>query len=188
MTLPAALKLGAALGVAVSLTAATSGQDWESCGEALDRLEKLFRDAAEEAALVADADREEQHESQELEGRRDELEKCLRFPDVTGRLPDFRDGGCTSQRFNYERALSDYNYAVQRFEREASAFDSELLALRRQRGSVSSACEVEEPVTTGIALCELLRGYVSSLPIEVLMGVCTESLSESECRNCLGVT
>ena len=99
--------------------------------------------------------------------------------------PDGRDGSCTNQQFDYEHAVSDHNQAVQRLDREVIAFNGRLQRLPREWRSVSSACDAQGTAIAGYGFCELVRGYVGSLPNSLLMGVCRDRLSEEQCRSCL---
>jgi hypothetical protein len=83
--------------------------------------------------------------------------------------------------------------AASEYRSELSTLESELSTVSSRIRSVNLSCGIELPDVSGPAkskgsgnaLCDVIRGYVGTLPQETLMKLCTDSMSEAECKKCL---
>jgi hypothetical protein len=140
--------------------------DWSSCADDLDRLRRAARDAADVAS--------------EVKSKAEEFENCKTYPDTHDLLGD----RCRSQAYDYQSKLDDLK--------------SELSTVASRVRSVNSSCGTDLPrigrpavsgptvPSSGNRLCDLYRSYKDKLPSEVLLKSCTQSMSEADCRKCIG--
>ena len=140
--------------------------DWDSCVDDLDRLRRATRDAIDAANAV--------------KSTAHELENCKQYPDIFDLMRD----RCQSKTIEYRVALN--------------ALKNMMTSVEKRIRSVSSSCGVglssvggspyarPGSPSAGDPKCDLYRSYRNKLPLEKLMNVCTQSISETECRKCLG--
>ncbi len=142
--------------------------DWSSCASDLDDVHSAS-DYASDAAREA-------HEAQEdVESKRSDLESC--------------SSDCDIERSDYEDANSELADKVDALEGELSTLDSRIR-------DASASCEYElgasaaiepHPKSKSSSPCAIYQRYKGRLPLETILKVCSRSMSESECRKCLGV-
>jgi hypothetical protein len=140
--------------------------DWDSCADDLDRLRRAARDATDAA--------------NEVKSNADDFENCKRYPDMY----DFFRDRCQSKAYDYKSAVS--------------TLESELNTVDRRVRSVNSSCGIDissirsAPAARSRApssenrMCDLYRSYKNKLPMKNLLEACTKSMSEAECKKCLG--
>ncbi len=90
---------------------------------------------------------------------------------------------CSSQ-------ANDYQSAVNTLENELGTIDNRVRSANSSCGtelsSLGSAQKMSIEPSSGNHICDLYRSYKNKLPIESLIKGCMNSMSESECRKCLG--
>lgn len=140
--------------------------DWNSCADDLDALRRASSDASDSAT--------------EVRSKADAYDRCRRYPDVT----DINNDGCRSQANAYRSAVT--------------RFQGDLDTVNRRGRAVGGTCSVDPAVLLSPAassrpgqspserLCAMIRDYRGRLPEQDLMKACLQSLSDSECRKCLG--
>ena len=151
--------------------------DWDSCAYDLDRAQRAARDASGAAE-------EAESTKGNFESAKDELQSCLTFPDIYDLMGD----QCQSYRWDYESARSSYESAL-------SNLESELDTVDRRLRSVEWSCDYQfsRSSVTGTPRrkkrtpCALYQRYKSSLPAATILKVCRQSMTEAECKKCLGI-
>ena len=140
--------------------------DWDSCADDLDRLRRVARDATDAA--------------NEVKSKADDFENCRRYPDMYDLMRD----RCQSKAYDYKSAVS--------------TLESELDTVDRRVRFVNSSCGIDissigsapaaksRTPSSQNRMCNLYRSYKNKLPIKTLIETCTKSMSETECRKCLG--
>ena len=140
--------------------------NWDSCADDLDSLRRAARDAADAANGV--------------KSKSDDFENCKRYPDIYDLMRD----RCRSKAYDYQSVLSN--------------LEGELNTVNRRVRSVSSSCGMDlsaigtpsyaKPKIPGSdnPMCDMYRSYRKKLPLKTLIKTCAQSMSEAECRKCLG--
>lgn len=150
--------------VALSSTLVLSS-DWTGCANDLDRLHRAARDASEAANGV--------------KSKADDFENCKQFPNIYDLMRD-----------HCRNAASDYQSALSTLENELSTVNSRVRSVNLSCGgdlsSVGSSSTRPQTPDFENSMCNLYRGYKNKLPLETLIETCMQSLSEMECRKCLG--
>jgi hypothetical protein len=141
--------------------------DWGTCANDLDDVHSASDDAA-------DAAREAQEAQDDLESKRSDLSLC--------------SDDCEIERSAYKDAKSELEAKVSNLKSELSDLDSKVrstnVSCRYDMGStvaVTHSASSKSP-------CSVYQRYRKRLPLNTIMKVCMGSMSESECKNCLGVT
>lgn len=139
--------------------------DWNSCAYDLDRLRRATRDAADVA--------------NDVKSKAEEFDRCKRYPDVYDLMGD----RCRSKAWDYQRALR--------------SLETALITVDSHIRSVNSSCgykltsigppSYSQIITPGPGehLCDLFRSYKERVPLETLFKICTQSMSEADCKKCL---
>jgi len=139
--------------------------DWSGCANDLDRLHRTTRNAADIANGV--------------KTKANDFENCKMYPNIY----DFMQDRCRTMASDYQSALS--------------SLENELSTVNRRIRSANSSCGVDlssigssstKPQTSDFenSMCNMYLDYKNKLPIETLIKICLQSLSEMECRKCLG--
>ncbi len=163
MSSTAFLRFAVLIGSLAALLSAASAADWGSCAYDLDRLRRAVRDAADKA--------------NDVKSKAEELENCRLFPSTF----DYMRDRCRSIAF-------DYQSAVNSLESELSMVDSRIRSVRLSCGY--NFGDLRSPVgapqqSYRDRLCELYRSYKGKVPLEGLLKICEQSMSEAECKKCL---
>ena len=108
-----------------SAGSAGDSEDGGDCVRELDRLKEAASDAAHAAEKAESA-------RQHMESKKQELEYCLRFPDIYS----WPDPSCDSIRWSYASAKENYQSAL-------SDLESKLDVLAATIRSVESSCGVQ---------------------------------------------
>src|SRR5687767_3938316 len=96
------MKLEFLMGVVLALGCASAvAADWDQCANELDYLKRRSSDAADKA-------RDAESKKAEFESKRDELQRCVQYPQVYDLMRD----RCQSTRSSYESARSYYSSAL----------------------------------------------------------------------------
>ncbi len=137
--------------------------DLNSCADDLDRLRRAVRDAADEG--------------EEAKSSYQELENCVNNPENY----DFLEDRCQSKQWNYRSELDDLK--------------NELDTVNSRISSVQHSCGYEFSTSAPRYFqqkpqnmqCQLYQDYKNKLPMETLLSVCKQSMSEADCQKCLGI-
>lgn len=145
------------------------GVDWSACASDLDDVHQASDDAT-------DAAQEADEAQQELESQRSNVESC--------------SDDCESERSDYEDAKDD-------FEEKSASAENELDNLDLKIRGASASCgydsgspgraPLHRTVPRVNARCALYRRYEERLPLASILKVCVTSMSEPDCRKCLGI-
>ena len=171
--------------LALLLTQWAYSAEWSSCASDLDDLRQAADDASDAAESAERARRD-------YEDKKEELEHCLRFPDVYDLLRD----RCRSYRWDFESARDDYQSKLRHLQSELSDVDSKVgsvsISCRYDVGSVRApAISPKSPRSssgTGQSIpnwCGVFRQYKGKLPRENILQVCRKNHSQDECVKCL---
>ena len=143
--------------------------DWSSCASDLDDVHTASDDAADAARGGADEAKED------LESKRSDLELC--------------SGDCDIERSDYDDAKSELEDKIHAVKGELSTLDSNIQA-------ASTSCEYELGSSAGNSLhakskpfdpCSIYQRNKDRFPLKTILNICMGSMSESECKKCLGV-
>ncbi len=150
------------------------GADWNSCASDLDDVRSASDDAS-------DAAQEADEAQEDLDSKRSDLQSC--------------SGDCDIERSDYEDAKSE-------LEDKVDNLKSELSTLDMQVRDASDSCKYElggsapvaprrksasHPESKSSGPCTIYQRYKGRLPLETIIKVCSSSMSESDCKKCLGV-
>jgi septal ring factor EnvC (AmiA/AmiB activator) len=146
------------------------GVDWSACANDLDDVHQESDEATDAAREAADAE-------EELETQRSNVESC--------------SGDCESERSDYEDAKED-------FQGKSASATTELDDLNSKISEASISCAYglgsttqarsHQKVSRAYNRCSLYQRYKGRLPLASILKVCATSMSETDCRKCLGMT
>lgn len=142
--------------------------DWSSCASDLDDVHNESDDAA-------DAAREADEAQEELDSKRNDLESC--------------SDDCEDARSEYEEAKSDLEEKIDNVKNELSMLASNISSASATCGHDLGSVEgtASHTSSTHSSPCSIYLRYKNQLPLATILKTCTGSMSESECKKCLGV-
>lgn len=167
----------------MGLSCVCDATEWSNCADDLDGLRRAARDASDAAVAAEDARKEADEALEKLERERSESEQCRKFRATYDLLED----GCYSKHMDYESARSNYESAL-------SHLQSGLDTVSRKNHSVEWSCNVRL-ASTGSSMDKsvtdsrgaLYKRLMGILPIQLIIETCKKNMSESECKECLGI-
>ena len=96
--------------------------DWPSCGYDFDEISQAASEQAYAAHEMALIKSELDYQEVVVESARADLESCRDYPEVY----DLLDDGCQSYYYEYQSAIEDYNYTVERYNSSLHLFELKL--------------------------------------------------------------
>jgi hypothetical protein len=143
--------------------------DWSACASDLDDVHQ----ASDDASTAAN----EANEAQEdLESKRSDLDSC--------------SDDCDSERDDYESAKEDFEEKEDSARGELDTLDLKIRDASASCGydlSSSVAASPHRSSPASVDRCSILLRYKARLPLESILKVCKSSMSEADCKKCLGV-
>ncbi len=178
--LPAAIIVFVAVVPVCGVVGPATAADWSSCEDDLDGLRRAASDANDVAESVKSA-------ADDLESKRDDLESASSQLQLC-------TGDCWYERQRYRSARDDYRSAKDDYESATSDLRSELDTVGSRVRAVEASCEYPLASAAGARrsrppvnkMCALFQRYKGRLPDAALIDSCKKSMSEEECRRCLG--
>ena len=143
-----------------------NAESWFLCASALDDLRKASSDAADAANMV--------------KLKADDFDNCRLSPQIY----DLTRDQCIGKSNNYQSANKWLMI--------------ELGEVRSKVQAVSASCGInlsvvgtlpakkQKPPIKDNEMCDLYLGYKEALPIKTLVKMCSQNMSVTECRKCLG--
>lgn len=140
--------------------------DWNGCGGDLD-------DVHDEADNAADAARDAGEAKDDLDSKRDELESC--------------SDDCEDARSEYEEAKSDLEDKINSAKDELSTLESDIQLASAACGYELGSGGASHTTSKRPNPCSVYQRYKNRLPLATILKTCQGSMSEVECKKCLGV-
>jgi hypothetical protein len=143
--------------------------DWSACASDLDDVHQASDDASTAANEANEAE-------EDLESKRSDLDSC--------------SGDCESERDDYESAKEDFDD-----KKDSARGELDTLDLKIRDASASCGYDLGAPVAASQHRsqlappdrCSISQRYKGRLKIETILKVCKGSMSEAECKKCLGI-
>jgi hypothetical protein len=157
-----------------------AAQDWSSCASDLDSLRSRSSDGSSAAEEANSA-------KERVDSARDQLQQCVRYPQMYDLLRD----GCRSKRSDYRAADDSYKSALSSLENALGDVDSKVRAVSMSCGvelrRVSGPPPVVPDGVQNKGACAVYLPYKGRLAPSALMATCAKQLGEAECKKCLGI-
>jgi hypothetical protein len=186
------IRLTASLALAIALTDASFAADVASCNDVLARMQGDRRDIAARANDVATAI--------------EQFEMCARQNASSGNVPD----SCRRQADEYQKAVARLNGALDSADNRVRTVGGSCVqppapapvvapAARPAPQPVvvapppvpvvappAAAAAAPQPPPINDASCDTALSYKGKIPYEGVVKICLRTLSEAQCRQCLG--